>query len=106
MNKNLKIQVLLNAVDKLTAPFRNTSKQIKSTSQAIIANKNLLKKLENAQERVKKTGLTQAQERLKNKIEKTTQEIKKQTQALEKLNQQKKKQEKYNKKNRSPKKYK
>ncbi|ACA30880.1 phage tail tape measure protein, TP901 family [Histophilus somni 2336] len=98
MNKNLKIQVLLNAVDKLTAPFRNTSKQIKSTSQAIIANKNLLKKLENAQERVKKTGLTQAQERLKNKIEKTTQEIKKQTQALEKLNQQKKKQEKYNKK--------
>lgn len=56
MNKNLKIQVLLNAVDKLTAPFRNTSKQIKSTSQAIIANKNLLKKLENAQERVKKQG--------------------------------------------------
>ncbi|STO54364.1 TP901 family phage tail tape measure protein [Canicola haemoglobinophilus] len=95
MSQNLKIQVLLNAIDKLTAPFRSASKQIKSTSSAIKANKNLLKKLESAQERVKKTGLPQAQERLKNKIEQTTQAIKKQNQALDRLNKQAKKQAQY-----------
>ncbi|PJG82124.1 phage tail tape measure protein [Caviibacterium pharyngocola] len=96
MSQNLKIQVIMSAIDKLTAPFRSAANQAQKMSTALRANKTLLKQLNQAQEKVKNTGLPQAQERLRAKIEQTNQAIKKQENALKKLNQQAKAKQRYN----------
>lgn len=49
MSQNLKIQVVLSAIDKLTAPFQNASKQVEKLSKSINDSKSKLKGLERTQ---------------------------------------------------------
>ncbi|QHB17870.1 phage tail tape measure protein [Mannheimia pernigra] len=46
MSNNLKIQVVLSAIDKLTAPFQSASKQVEKLSKSINTAKSKLKELE------------------------------------------------------------
>lgn len=95
MSKNLTINVLLSAVDKLTTPFRNASKRAQDLSLSLRKNNKLLRELKQSQERVKNTGLASAQERLKSKINQTTKSIEQQKHALERLNTVKRRQQNY-----------
>lgn len=81
--KNLQLQVKLSAIDKLTAPFKNTMKATKELSSAFSKNKKILEQLKKSREKVANLRMTGAEERLKKRIEQTTQAIDKQRIALE-----------------------
>ncbi|MFZ7130576.1 phage tail tape measure protein [Avibacterium avium] len=70
MNK-LQIQVLLGAVDKMTAPLRSVESQTRKFSQALNENKEKLKALEKAQNQMGSFG------RVKSNIEQSAQSIQK-----------------------------
>lgn len=93
--KNLQLEVKLSAIDKLTAPFKNTAKATKTLSNSLNKNRKILNELKKAQERVSKLKLSGAETRLKQKIEETTQAIKRQREEFEKLNKVKARQMEY-----------
>ncbi|HDX1153324.1 TPA: phage tail tape measure protein [Pasteurella multocida] len=95
MMKNLQLQVKLSAIDKLTAPFKNTMKATKELSSAFSKNKKILEQLKKSREKIANLRMTGAEERLKKRIEQTTQAIDKQRIALEKLNKIKARQQAY-----------
>ena len=76
MSKDLKIQVLLAAVDKLTTPFRNATKQVQKMSDAVNKNKAALKALEKTQSKIASVR------NLQESLQKSSQAIDKQNQKL------------------------
>ncbi|WP_419692838.1 tape measure protein [Mannheimia haemolytica] len=79
MNNNLKIQVVLSALDKLTAPFKNVAKQTEKLSQALKVQKDELKGLEKIQNKM------QSFKKMNDSIQKSNETILKQTKHLDNL---------------------
>ncbi|MEN2925551.1 hypothetical protein FHPHGOJG_02571 [Mannheimia haemolytica] len=52
MSNNLKIQVVLSALDKLTAPFKSVVKQTEKLSQSLKVQRDELKALEKTQSKM------------------------------------------------------
>ncbi|MEH8027357.1 tape measure protein [Gallibacterium anatis] len=78
MNK-LQIQVLLGAVDKMTAPLRSVESQTRKFSQALSENKEKLKALEKVRNQIDSFG------RMKSNIEQSTKSIQKYSEKIASL---------------------
>lgn len=87
---NLKLEVLLGAVDKLSAPFRNASKQVEKLSATLKANKDAVRELEKVQGKIGtfKTMQTNFQ-KASEAIQKTTNKVGDLTGKLEQMKKQK-----------------
>ncbi|MDH2997915.1 hypothetical protein A1D22_01020 [Pasteurellaceae bacterium LFhippo2] len=78
MSQNLKIQVLLSAIDKLTAPFRDASAEAQKLAKKLESAKNAEKKLADKQKLIDsykklKLGLNESGQKLKEAQEKAKQ---------------------------------
>lgn len=87
---NLKLEVLLSAIDKLSAPFKNASKQAEKLSATLKASKDAVRELEKVQGKIgtfktMQTNLQKASET----IQKTTNKVGDLTGKLEKMKKQK-----------------
>ncbi|MDG6319126.1 hypothetical protein [Glaesserella parasuis] len=90
MMSNLKLEVLLSAIDKLSAPFKNASKQAEKLSATLKASKDAVRELEKVQGKIgtfktMQTNLQKASET----IQKTTNKVGDLTGKLEKMKKQK-----------------
>ncbi|EQA10917.1 tape measure protein [Glaesserella parasuis] len=87
---NLKLEVLLSAIDKLSAPFKNASKQAEKLSATLKASKDAVRELEKVQGKIgtfktMQTNLQKASET----IQKTTNKVSDLTGKLEQMKKQK-----------------
>lgn len=78
MSQNLKIQVLLSAMDKLTAPFKSASKAAEQLSKSLKIQKSELSKMEKeyARNEAQIKQYAKAINPLKNKLTETSQKLK------------------------------
>ncbi|STY58654.1 Uncharacterised protein [Mannheimia haemolytica] len=79
MSNNLKIQVVLSALDKLTAPFKSVVKQTEKLSQSLKVQRDELKALEKTQSKM------QSFKKMDDSIKKSNETILKQTKHLDNL---------------------
>ncbi|PID51470.1 MAG: phage tail protein [Pasteurellales bacterium] len=86
MSQNLKLQVMLEAMDKLSAPFKNAQKQISKTSKLLNENKQAFRNFEKQQKQIDSIKkMTKGLESQSKSIEKVTAKINKYSKEVSEL---------------------
>ena len=76
MSQNLKLEVLLNGIDKLTAPFKNAVKESNKLAQSVKQTQSAIKALENTQVKINNfKGLKENMDKTKQSIHETSNKI-------------------------------